>query len=420
LQRQQQFCYQGEKHVKLTDEEKRMLDGEFGEAVRYSMDILVKLGDLYGAEDFAPIQSVHGAMSYPNFWASVELVESFSKRGAKFRVPTTLNTAAWPGNFKRWSNLPESAEHMERCQRMINAVREMGAHLTCSCTPYFQGNLPRFRECVAWTESSAISFANSVIGARANRITDGIDKAAGVAGRIPRFGLMLDENRKGNALVHIEYKPKNFSDYGTLGWIVGKHLGNQIPVIEGLPESTTTNDFKIFGGAGASSGGMPLYHCVGLTPEAPTREYALGGKKPLYELKIGAKEVKEAEAMISSAKTDKFEAVFFGCPHPTIMELRDIADLLKGKRVKPGIQFWIFLSADVLALARDFGYAQVIEASGAELVERSCVLFFDISKWGWKTILTNSAKYANLLTSDPTWLEAIFRDTRTCVAMATE
>ncbi|GHU27134.1 hypothetical protein AGMMS50256_06230 [Betaproteobacteria bacterium] len=406
--------------MKLTDEEKRMLNGEFDEGVRYSMDILVQLGDLYGAEDFVDIQSVHGAMSYPNFWASVELVESFSNRGAKFRVPTTLNTAAWPSNFNRWPDeLPESWEHMERCQRMINAVRKMGAHLTCSCTPYFQGNLPRFRECVAWTESSAISFANSVLGARANRITDGIDKAAGVAGKMPRFGLMLDENRKGNALVHVEFKPKNLSDYGTLGWIVGKHLGNQIPVIEGLPESTTTNDFKVFGGAGASSGGMPLYHVVGMTPEAPTREYALGGKKPLYELRIDEKEVEKARALISSAKTDKFEAVLLGCPHPTIAEVKNLADILAGRRVKPGIKFWIFISADVLALAREFGYAQVIEASGAELVQQTCILFFDISKWGWKTIMTDSAKYANLLTSEPTWLEAIFVDTLTCIARAT-
>ena len=407
--------------MKLTDEEKRMADGEFGEAARYSMDILVQLGNLYGAERFVKLQSVHANMSYPIFWASVELVESFANKGGKFCVPTTLNTSAWPPNCNRWApELPESAEHVERCQRMINAVKKMGAHLTCSCTPYFQGSLPRFRECVAWTESSAITFVNSVIGARANRITDGIEKAAGIVGRIPLFGLMLDENRKGNALVHVEYTPKNVSEYGTLGWIVGKNLGNQIPVVEGLPESTTTNDLKYFGGAGASVGGMPLFHCAGLTPEAPTREVALGGKKPKYELKIGAKEVAEATAQISSAKTDVFQAVFLGCPHPTIEEVKQYATLLAGKRVKRNIKFWIFISADVLALARDFGYAQVIEASGAELVERTCILFFDISKWGWNTIMTDSAKYANLLTSEPTWLEAIFRDTASCVAAATE
>jgi predicted aconitase len=403
----------------LTDEEKRMLDGEIGEGVRYSMDILVQLGNIYGAERFVEIQSVHGAMSYPNFWGSVELVESFSNKGAKFRVPTTLNAAHWPSNFNRWPDLPESPEHIERSQRMIDAVEKMGAHLTCSCTPYFQGNVPRFGECVAWTESSAISFANSVLGARANRITDGIDKAAGVTGRIPYFGLMLDENRKGNALVHVEYKPKNMSEYGTIGWIVGKHLGNQIPVIEGLPKSTTTNDLKVFGGAGAGSGGMPLYHCVGLTPEAPTREYALDGKKPKYEIKIGAKEVAEATAQINTAKTSDFQAVLLGCPHPTISEVQTLAALLAGKRVKPGLKFWIFISADVLALVRRLGYAQVIEASGAEFVERTCILFFDITKWGWKNIMTDSAKFANLLPSDPTWLDVIFVDTPSCVAAAT-
>jgi len=405
--------------MKFSDEEKRMLDGELGEAVQYSMEILVKLGNMYGAERFVEISSAHLATSYPQFWAAVELTESFANKGGRYKVPATVNSAHWPSNFNRWPDLPESPEHLERAQRMINANEKMGAILTCSCTPYFQGNLPRFGQNVAWTESSAISFANSVLGARANRITDGLDKAAAIAGRIPCFGLLLEENRKGNALVKVEYSPKNLTDYGTIGYIIGKYFGDKVPVIEGLPPQTTANQLKVLGAAAAGSGAVALYHCVGLTPEARTRKQAFGSIKPEAEINIGPKEIAEATAEINTAKDKHFDAVLLGCPHPHIAEIKSLASLLAGRHVKSGIKMWIFVSADVLALARDLGYAKFIEETGAEFVERACILFFEIKDWGWETVITDSAKFANLLPSEPTWLNVIYTDTISCVSAAT-
>lgn len=403
----------------LTDEEKQMLDGEYGEAVQYSMDILVKLGEMYDAERLVEIQSAHLAMSYPHFWASIELVESFANKGGRVRVPSTLNSAHWSSNFDRWPDLPESSDHRERAQRMIDAVEKMGAISTCSCVPYFQGNLPRFGQPVAWTESSAISFANSVLGARANRITDGLDKAAAITGRIPCFGFLLDENRKGNAFVKIEYTPRHLTDYGTIGYLIGKHFGDMVPVIEGLPPQTTANQLKVLGAAAAGSGAVALYHCVGITPEARTMEHACGGCKPKVEMRIGTREITDACAEIHTAQDTHFDAVLLGCPHPHIEEIQNLASLLAGKKVKRGIKFWIFISADVLAMAQHLGYAQVIEETGAEFLERTCLLFFQITDWGWKTVMTDSAKFANLLPSDPTWLDVIYADTVRCVEAAT-
>jgi predicted aconitase len=404
--------------MKLTDEEKQMLDGKFGEAARYSLEILVKLGLMYGAEHFVEIESAHVALSYPYFQASIDLAEIFADKGGKFRLPATTNTTHWPSNFNRWPELPESSEYHERCRRLIAAVKKMGGIMTCSCTPYYQGNLPRFGAYCSWTESSAITFANSVCGARANRITDGLDKAAAITGRMPYFGLYLDENRKGNALVKVEFTPKNLTDYGLLGYLVGKYFGDKIPVIEGLPAKTTVNQLKVFGAAAAGSGAVPLYHCVGLTPEARTREQAFGGVKTDLEIKIGPKEIAAAVADLNTAKEERFDAVFLGCPHPDIAEVKNLAALLSGKRVKAGVKFWIFISADVLALARNLGYADLIEETGAEFLERTCAIFFDLKSWGWKTVLTDSPKFANLLPSDPTWLNAILLDTEGCIKAA--
>ena len=145
--------------MKLTDEEKRMLDGESGEATRHSMEMLVKLGDMYEAERLVEITSAHVSISYSEFLASVELIESFANKGGKFSVPATVNPGHWKSNFNRWPDLPEPAEHLKRAQRMLDAIDRLGAIQTCSCIPYFQGNLPRYGQNVAWIESSAISFA---------------------------------------------------------------------------------------------------------------------------------------------------------------------------------------------------------------------------------------------------------------------
>jgi predicted aconitase len=406
--------------MRLTDEEKRMVNGEFGEAVQYSMQILHTLGEMYEAERLVEIHSAHLATSYPHFWASIDLAESFAKKGGRVKVPSTVNTAHWPTNFNRWPGLPESPEHIERAQRMIHAVQKIGAVMTCSCIPYLHGNLPRFGENVAWTESSAISFANSVLGARANRLTDGLEKAAAITGRLPCFGLLMEENRKGNASVKVEYSPRNLTDYGTIGYIIGKNFGDKVPVIEGLPPQTTAKHLKVLGAAAAGSGAVALYHCVGLTPEAKTRAMAFGRRKPEFEIKIGPQEMANALADINTAKESRFDAVFLGCPHPHIEEVQNLAALLAGRRVKPDIKLWMFISADVLAMARQLGYAQVIEEAGAEFLERTCILFFDIKGWGWKTVMTDSAKFANLLPSEPTCLNVIYADTNRCVEAATD
>lgn len=403
----------------LTDEERRMLAGEEGEAVRLSMQILTRLGDAYGAERLTPVSSVHAGCAYPNMSVAVEMMERFAALGGRFRVLPTVNPVMTPGNFDRFPDCREPEELKKAATRQINAILEMGAIPSWSCTPYMQGNLPRAGECVVWVESSAIVFANSVLGARSNRNTIPVDIAAAIAGRAPEDGLLLDENRAGDALVRLEFMPESMFNYNTLGFIIGKKCAGKIPVIEGLPRWTTANQLKVMGAAAATKGGIALYHAVGITPEALTREQAFRGRTPEFESVIQERDMRAGIEDLNTHKGGRIDAVLVGCPHPSVSEIGELAGLLKGKTIREDTRFCLFASADAIALARQMGFVKIMEDSGVRLFEGGCILTHPIRAWGWKNVATNSGKYACTLPSDPYYLNVLYTDTRGCVEAAT-
>jgi hypothetical protein len=406
----------------LSDDDKRMLNGERGAGVQLAMDLLTKVGEAYGAKRMVDIQGTHAAVVYPHLTAAVDLMERFAKVGGKFCVPTTSGACFRPHNFNRWKEFPDGAELQQNVVRMTNAFESMGALPTYSCTPYLQGYVPRFGQIVSWMESSAIIFANSVLGARTNRTTMGIDVSSAIAGKVPEFGLLLDENRRGNVLVKMEFTPRNLYEYGSCGYLVGKLCSGKIPVIEGMPLHSTPNQLKAFGGAAASQGGIALYHLVNITPEARSREDAFKGTKPEYDLKIGKSEVDRAAGQVGELSTyggRDFDAVLIGCPHPMVEEIRELAQHLQGRKVKDGIKFCVFASSEVLHWSRRLGYVGIIEAAGGEVFEGDCIVQHPTKAWGWRHVLTNSAKYAIILPSDPTWLDVYYADAQECVRLST-
>lgn len=405
----------------LTDEEERMLAGEEGEAARLSMQILTRIGGAYGAERMVPVSSVHAGCSCPKFSAAVEVIERFAELGGKFCTTTTVNPIINPSNTERWAELTESDALKQATIRQINAFQKMGGIPTWSCTPYFQGNLPRRGECISWVESSAIIFANSVLGARSNRTTMGPDIASAITGKVPQYGLLLDENRAGNVLVKVEFQPKDMFDYNNIGFIIGKACSGKVPVIEGLPPWTTANQLKTMGAASATKGGIALFHAVGITPEATTIESAFQGGAPEFQISIQDRDIKVAiEEMNTSNGDSRVDAVLVGCPHPTVSEIRELTELLNGKRVHQDIVFCLFASSDTISWARQMGYTDIIEAAGAKIFEGECiVLHIGVTGWGWKNVATNSAKYACTLPSDPTYLDVLYTDMKGCVNLAT-
>lgn len=371
----------------LTDEEKRMLNGEYGEMVRKCMKVLVALGEIYGAEKMLEINNVHtpGVSYRVTGDAGLNYVKDASTQ-VRFKVPVTLNTIGI--DSENWKKIGFPCEFSQKQLELSAAYAKMGAFATNSCTPYLAGNIPLAGEHVAWGESSAIAFVNSVIGARTNREGGPSALAAAVTGRVPAYGYHLTENRRGKYLFRVEMELKTDRDYAVLGYYAGKITGKEVPVFSGIKRRPTLENLKALSAALASSGAVALYHIIGVTPEAPT-EAAIIDR--LESFKFGPEEYRQV--------TDKFnysgpvDFVVFGCPHTSIREMQIIANMLEGKKVKSDV--WVCSSRQVKYLADKMGYTAIIERAGAEIVCDTCPVLCPTLDRGYRNLLTNSGKLAH-------------------------
>ncbi len=356
----------------LTDEEKEMLDGKYGYPVQKSMEILVGLGECYDAERMIPVASAHLLGSLSMGEAGHLFNKEIADRGGKFIIHTDANPISiepW-----LWKTLGIGEEDANLQMAIMDTYSRMGLMLANTCTPYLVGHFPRVGEHVAWSESSAVAFANAVLGARTNREGGFSSMASALTGRTPEYGLHLDRNRYGDLEISVQVELKEIHDYGTLGYFAGKISGDRVPVFTGVPPSVSMDALKQLGAAGAASGSVALYHIVGVTPEAPTKEAAFGprGKKDRQIFQFGEKELRETEASISRTTDREIDFVVFGCPHASISELGEIARLLFGKKIKHGVELWVLTSRIVRNYAERMGYVQTIEAAGARVLSDTC------------------------------------------------
>lgn len=361
----------------LTKEEELILAGEYGYALQKAMEILVALGDIYGADRLIPIKSAQVAgVSYKNIGeAGVEFLRDFVKAGARVSVYTTLNPAGiGDDNF------------MERQKEVLELYRAMGIETTSTCTPYYGANLPRFGEHIAWSESSAVIFANSIIGARTNREGGPSSLAAAIVGKTPNYGFHLDENRKATVIVDVRVKVDTFVDYAALGYHLGRTLGNDIPYIRGLkPESL---DFlKEMGAAMAASGSVALYHVEGETPE---HRGAIADD--VETITVEDSDIKAVKEQFSD-DWDEIDMMLIGCPHASLPEVKEIAELLKMRGRPLKIPLFITASRAVKALADALGYTETIERYNGRIIADSCFVVSPIKGW-YRGIATNSGKSA--------------------------
>lgn len=361
----------------LTKEEELILTGEYGYALQKAMEILVALGEIYGADRLIPIKSAQVAgVSYKNIGnAGIEFLRDFVDAGARVSVYTTLNPAGI-GND----------EFMEKQAEVLELYRRMGIEATSTCTPYYGANLPKFGDHLAWSESSAVSFANSVIGARTNREGGPSSLAASIVGKTPNYGLHLDENRKATVKVKVEAGVKTFVDYAALGYHLGKSLGNDVPYITGLkPEMSEY--LKEMGAAMAASGSIALYHVEGETPE--WRGAVVDKVETVTVEDSDLRAVREA----FSDDWSGIDMILIGCPHASLPEIKEVAELLRmrGKPLK--IPLFITASRAVKALADALGYTGTIERYNGRIIPDSCFVVSPIKGW-YRGVATNSGKSA--------------------------
>ncbi len=383
----------------LTDEEKRMLDGEKGYPVQKAMQILTALGESFGAAKMLNVSSCHlpGASFMLLGEAGLMFVEEMGAKGGCFAAFTTTNpTSCDPSQCEK---LGIEAKYKAMQERVSGAYQRLGAITTGSCTPYFIGNAPRVGEHAAWGESSAVVYANSVLGARTNREGGPSSLAAALTGKAPAYGMHLTENRYGTLVVHVSRPLRGIADYGTLGYYVGTIAKQDIPVFSGIPAHVTFDELKSLGSALATSGAVSLFHVVGVTPEAPTLEAALGGRRPEITLEYTQKDEQEVEEHLNLEHSDHVDWLYIGCPQCSILEVRDIARALAGKKIHPEVELWICTSTPIKTLAEQMGYAKLIEDAGALLVCETCPAHAPNKAMaklkGYRTITTDSAKMAH-------------------------
>jgi len=363
--------------MQLTPEEKEMLEGLHGRAARKSMEILVALGNIFGAKRLVPITSVQVAgVSYHNLGdAGLEYLEELARDG-KVRVKTTLNPAGM--DLKDWKKLGINKDFAEKQLKVIDAFKKLGIEITVTCTPYLAGNSPKAGEHIAWSESSAVCFANSVLGAKTNREGGPSALAAAIVGKTPEYCMHLDKNREAQVTVLVDAKIKSVDDFSALGCAIGKKIGEKIPYIKGIKKAGV-DELKNFSASIATYGGTALFHIEEITPNKTT--------VPKKSIKITEKDLSVARAFLSDGEDVDFVAL--GCPHASLEELREIAEMLDGKKVK--IETWIATSRTVRDLAEKKGYIQRIEKSGAIIATDTCMAVAPL-KGRFHCMATNSAK----------------------------
>ena len=352
--------------MKLTQEQQDMLDGKYGKGTAYAMKIQVAIGESFDAERMVPITRAHVALS--NQEADLWFCEKLLSEGAKCRVTPTVNPGFCLDFFKNRNMVaPEYADLM---QRTHNAYRAIGAQLTYNCTPYIDTHVPNFGEVIAFSESSATPYANAVWGARTNREGANSALCAAITGYVPEYGLLLDENRKGDILVEIQADVKTPFDYHIIG-MLGKKIGDGIPVFTGFPRETITKEgLRNLGAQLNTSGAYGMYHIVGVTPEAPDLETAFGGKEPKRKVVLTNEDKEAVLKEISLEGNRKIDFAMFGCPHFTLEEIKHIAEKLEGKTLKK--EMWILVSSHVKEMAVRMGLDEIISNAGGFIVPDTC------------------------------------------------
>lgn len=418
--------------VRLTDDERRMLDGACGKARQKAMDLLVRYADALGAERFVETRNIAGVpgASMPGLNAlfadkgpvydaifsffdldSDELVEvpRFPAGGCH------LQGGVDPEN---WELLGADREVLRVSMESERYAEDHGVEILKTCTPYLAGNTPVRGEHCAWMESSAVVYCNSVIGARTNTEGRESTSAAMLTNRIPCWGLHEPGNRLGTHHVVVDVPVETVMDWGMLGYFVGEAVQENIPVLTGRLGPPELVHYKHFGAAAASSGGVEMYHIPGFTPEAATPGEALAGGRAAESLRYGEAERRRVyEILNGRGETEDVDYVMLGCPHYSLDQVAEACRLLGGRRISDRSRLWIFTSRAVRALAEAEGYGQAIRDAGGALISDTCSAISQAVPPGTRVAALDSAKQTHYLPA-MLGIEAWFGTTADCIEAA--
>lgn len=381
--------------VQLSERDKHMLEGREGQARQTAMRIVLRMAELQGAARLIDIRRAHIDGCIYTGEASLLFAEALAAQRGQVAVPTTMNAISI--DRQRWREQGVDPTFASLADRLAHAYERMGAKPTFTCAPYQLPDPPVFGEHIAWAESNAIVYANSVIGARTNRYGDLMDICAALTGRVPLAGYHLDKARWGTVLIELpDLGPLDPTFYPVLGYLVGNRIGNGVPVIHGLTDKPGADDLKALGAALATGGAVGMFHVVGVTPEAATLAEAFGDQAPPERWSITREELAAAWKNLSTAHERKLDLVLLGSPHFSIAECKQLAELVSGKRCHPHVGFLVTTSRFVYEEAKRTGIVSVLENFGASLVTDTCLCMISpLVPDQSQTIMTNSGKFAH-------------------------
>jgi predicted aconitase len=403
----------------LDEDVRDKLAGGQGPAPQIAARILTHMAPLYGAQSLLLVSRAHLDGAILTGAAGLAFAEHLADLGATVAIPTTLNVMSM--DRQRWVDWGQNPDYANRALRLGNAYVHMGAKPTFTCAPYQTTDAPRFGEQIAWSESNAVAFANSVIGARTNRYGDYLDICCAITGRAPAAGLHMDEPRLATAMVTLQDIPdKLFARddfYPVLGYLLGSLVSDEVMVVEGLHCAPSEDQLKALLAAAASSGAVAMLHIVGVTPEAPTLADALGGRAPKQSLRIGMHALRRARAHLTTTTRDSVDVVAFGSPHCSLAECRELATLMQGRRATSSVDVFVTTSRAVRDLLSRSGELATLERFGARVTADTCIVVAPLVNPQARVLMTNSAKYAHY---GPGLLgvDTIFASTADCVESA--
>jgi predicted aconitase len=419
--------------MQLTDEEKAMLDGQQGPAIQKAMDLLVRYGKALNAERLVETNNIVASVS-----ATTPFMRDFAKQNGgmdavfsqfsldsdevvripKIKAFTTHTQLGFDPAQAARMGVDEETVHFYRKGEAFTTA--LGIQATNTCTPYQVGNIPTRGEHCAWMESSAVIYCNSVLGARTN--TEGRESvgAAMLTQRIPYWGYHLDENRLGTYLIEVATPVESTADWGLLGYWIGDKVQEKVPVITGSGIGKTPNlaRLKHFGASASSSGGVEMYHIVGITPEAMSLEQAFGHHKPQEVFRFDAKEKADIlERLNSTGQDRKVDYVMLGCPHYSMEQLWELTQLIEGRKVHADCELWIFTPRSTKALCDQNGFTRIIEEAGGHILSDSCSAMSRAMPKGTRVVAMDSAKQSHYLPAI-LGVQAWFGSTADCVEAA--
>jgi predicted aconitase len=383
--------------LELTDEQKKMFDGQYGAGTQKAISMLISYGNAFDAERLIKVNSVHSFSMIPleilsGMLDGVESVRSFS----------TLH--ALQGSCTRWAKAmdirdDEIENGMVVHNQQLALCRRAGFYSTFTCAPYLSGNLLRKGMVFSWPGSSGIIIGNSLFGASCNRDAVPAALCSAVTGLTPEMFLHKRENRFAELIVNLEgIDVENLSaaDYGAIGYYIGGIAGTRNVAITGVPPASTFEKMKYLLSPLPVSGAVTLCHIIGVSPDAPTLDAVVGDKKP-ETVAINKRHIEETYQKLTSATTNDISVVSIGCPHCTIAEIKEIAQLIEGKKVKDGVRFWVVTADSVYVLAKQMGFVDIIEDAGGLVVTQVCISGFPFEFMEHSVVngATNSARAAH-------------------------